>query len=172
MENKIDVFISRKSEDAHLAKKIYYFLKSKGLSVFDSDHSLAESGNSTYFESIHQALLIATHLIVVASSKENLFSPWIIHESNFFINRKISFRDKGNVISVTYGKISKYDMPPIIQYYENLPYSNGFEKLYQYVRKIEISDFELNPIINSDYSLNLDYRKGDQLLKEKKYNEA
>jgi len=109
-------------------------------------------GNSAYFESIHQALILATHLIVVASSKENLFANWIIHECNFFINRKISFRDKGNVISVTDVKISKYDMPPIIQYYENLTYSNGFEKLYQYVRKIEIWDLDFNSKINSDHS--------------------
>jgi|GEM_PF-3537214 len=41
MENKIDVFILRKSEDAHMAKVIYEFLTSNGQSVFDSDHSLA-----------------------------------------------------------------------------------------------------------------------------------
>lgn len=50
------------------------FLTSKGLQVFDSDHSLLEMGNSDYSHAIDDALAKINHLIVIGSSVENTTS--------------------------------------------------------------------------------------------------
>ena len=43
-----DVFLSRKSQDAHLANELYVFLTSKGCKVFESDFTLQEMSNDDY----------------------------------------------------------------------------------------------------------------------------
>lgn len=101
---KYDVFLSRKSEDAHLAKEIYDFLIDKGLKVFDSDHSLQEMGNADYSRAIDDALVNTEHLIVIGSSAENISSPWVEAEWRFFLNRKRSGKVKGNLFTVVLKK--------------------------------------------------------------------
>ena len=82
----IDVFLSRKSQDAALAKQLYDFLTAKGLRVFDSAYSLPELGNADYQQAIDHALETCTHMIVVGSSAEYICSSWVDAEWRLFIN--------------------------------------------------------------------------------------
>lgn len=98
MENiKYDVFLSRKSEDAHMAKEIYDFLTEKGLKVFDSDYSLQEMGNADYSEAIDNVLVNSDHIILLSSSIENINSPYVKTEWRFFVNRIRSGKVNGAV---------------------------------------------------------------------------
>jgi hypothetical protein len=141
MESKpIDVFISRKSQDAKYAKPLYDYLIQKGLHVFESDHTLKEMGDAEYIKSIDYALSNTHHMIVLASSQANINAPWVEAEWLFFLNRKRSGKASGNIVTVTKG-MPMDDVPPSLQNYEIIEYHpKNFDKIYAYVRK------ELAPI--------------------------
>ena len=120
-----DVFLSRKSQDAHLAKELYDFLTSKGLKVFDSDHSLQEMGNADYSRAIDDALVNTEHLIVVGSSVENISSPWVEAEWRFFLNRKRSGKINGNLLTVITEQDLIEKLPPSLQNYECIQFSKA-----------------------------------------------
>lgn len=111
--DRIDVFLSRKSQDAHLAKKMYDFLTSKGLQVFDSDHSLLEMGNSDYSRAIDDALAKINHLIVIGSLVENITPSWVEAEWRFFFNRKRANKTKGNILTVVTKTVAIDDLPQV-----------------------------------------------------------
>jgi TonB family protein len=131
--DRIDVFLSRKSQDAHLAKEVYDFLTSKGLQVFDSDHSLLEMGNSDYSRAIDDALVKTNHLIVIGSSIENITSSWVEAEWRFFLNRKRAGKIKGNILTVITKDVAIDDLPPSLQNYEVIPFEKKNEKILPYV---------------------------------------
>lgn len=134
--NKIDVFISRNSVDACFAKKIYDYLIIQGLSVFESDHSLKELGNSDYTKTIDEALVSTTHLIVVGSSADNIKSSWVEAEWLFFLNRKRSGKTSGNLFTVATNSLKLEDIPPSLANYEVIPYNKkNFPIIYNYVRE-------------------------------------
>lgn len=136
-----DVFLSRKSQDAHLAKELYDFLTSKGLKVFDSDHSLQEMGNADYSRAIDEALVNTEHLIVVGSSVENISSPWVEAEWRFFLNRKRSGKAKGNLLTVVTNGIKMDELPPSLQNYEVLENKKDrFNHVWAYVKSNLIQD--------------------------------
>jgi hypothetical protein len=133
---KIDVFISRKSADAPFAKKIYDYLTTQGLNVFESDQSLKELGNADYTKTIDEALVSATHLIVVGSSAENIKSSWVEAEWLFFLNRKRSGKTSGNLFTVATNSLKLGDVPPSLANYEVIPYNEkNFPIIYNYVRE-------------------------------------
>jgi uncharacterized protein len=131
--DRIDVFLSRKSQDAHLAKEVYDFLTSKGLQVFDSDHSLLEMGNSDYSRAIDDALAKTNHLIVIGSSVQNITSSWVEAEWRFFLNRKRANKTKGNILTVVTKTVAIDDLPPSLQNYEVIPFEQKNEKILPYV---------------------------------------
>jgi TonB family protein len=131
--DRIDVFLSRKSQDAHLAKEVYDFLTSKGLQVFDSDHSLLEMGNSDYSRAIDDALAKTNHLIVIGSSVENITSSWVEAEWRFFLNRKRANKTKGNILTVVTKTVAIDDLPPSLQNYEVIPFEQKNQKILPYV---------------------------------------
>lgn len=132
----IDVFISRKSSDAGYAEAIYNYLTAQGLSVFDSDHNLKETGNADYVKEIDAALTAATHMIVVGSSSENIKSSWVEAEWLFFLNRKRSGKTYGNLFTVITTDFKLEDVPPSLANYEIIPYNEkNFPVIYNYVRQ-------------------------------------
>lgn len=148
MENiKYDVFLSRKSEDAHLAKEIYDFLTEKGLKVFDSDISLPQIGNSDYRKKIDEALDSTTHLIVIGSNVKNISSSWVEAEWGFFIQEKRSGYKDGNILTIVKNEVILRELPPSLRYYEVLQLDNSnLDKILAYVKKSNIGESGNNEI--------------------------
>lgn len=132
----IDVFISRKSADAPYAQKLYEYLTAQGLTVFESDNTLKQLGNADYIKAIDEALVSATHLVVVGSSAANIKSSWVEAEWLFFLNRKRSGKTSGNLLTVNTNTLKLEDVPPSLANYEVIPYNEkNFPIVYNYVRQ-------------------------------------
>jgi TPR repeat protein len=130
-----DVFLSRKSQDAHLAKELYDFLTKKGVKVFDSEHSLPELGNADYQKAIDHALDSCTHMIVVGSSVENITSSWVEAEWRLFINEKRSGYKTGNILSVIATGVAFRSLPASLRYFEAIYLEKtNFERIWAYVK--------------------------------------
>lgn len=135
---KIDVFISRKSQDAKYAKQIYDYLEKEGLKPFDSDHSLRKIGNAEYSKAIDGVLEKTTHLMVVASSREHLESNWVEAEWRFFLNRKRSGKANGNLFTVICSDMQLDQVPASLQNYEVIPFNKkNFPTIYNYCKSKE-----------------------------------
>lgn len=182
MKTKFDVFLSRKTEDAQLADKIYEYLTGQGLKVFDAGHSLMEIGNSNYSEAIDEALEGTSHLIVIGSSVENISSEWVKSEWRFFLNRKRSGKKMGNIFSVITNDMVIDDLPASLHNYEVIFFETGFDKLIHYLGgskpvdpMVSLKDKkdmeELLPKDRINLGL-LDFEKGKALYDHKKYGEA
>jgi hypothetical protein len=132
----VDVFLSRKTEDAKFAKEIYDYLTRQGLAVFVSDQTLKEIGNADYTKTIDEALAGTTHLVVVGSSAENIKSSWVEAEWMFFLNRKRSGKTSGNLLTVITKDLSLGDVPASLANYEVIPFNEkNFPIIYNYVRQ-------------------------------------
>jgi hypothetical protein len=107
----IDVFISRKSDDAHLAKKLYQYLSDQGLSVFEANEGIAMRADSVFRKTIDDAVEECTHMIVLASSAENIKSKWVEYEWGLYINEKNSGRKDGNIFTVVTPNVDINDLP-------------------------------------------------------------
>lgn len=135
-KKKYDVFISRKSEDAYYAKKIYEYLTQKGLNVFESDHSLKEIGNADYSKVIEGVLEKTTHLIAVSSTKEYLSTGWVEFEWRSFLNRKRSGKADGNLFTVICSNMQLDDVPSALQNFEVIPFNKkNFPIIYNYSKR-------------------------------------
>lgn len=108
---QFDVFISRKSTDAKIAKELFIFLQKSGLKVFDSDISLHEIGIAEYQRTIDNILDEVQHIIVVGSSIENINSAWVKTEWETFENEKRSGRKNGNLLVVITKNVSIEKLP-------------------------------------------------------------
>ena len=132
---QIDVFISRKSEDAALAKQLYLFLTAKGLQVFDSDEALPKMGNTDYLEQIDKALESCAHMIVLGSLAEHIQSRWVKKEWSSFINEKLSGRKDGNLLTVIAGGWPIQNLPLSLRNYQVIPFDeNNFESVAAYLK--------------------------------------
>lgn len=135
MPQQFNVFLSRKSADAALAKELYLFLSDKGLTVFDAQESLPQMGISEYQEAIDEALDSCDHMIVVGSKLEHLNAPWVKAEWRSFINDKRADLKSGNLLTVVEGEISPHNLPPSLRSFEVIKYSrDNFERIYTYVK--------------------------------------
>ena len=172
-----DVFISRKSQDAHLAKELYEYLTAQGLTVFESDNTLKQLGNADYIKAIDEALISSTHMVVVGSSTANIQSSWVEAEWLFFLNRKRSGKTSGNLLTVATNTLKLEDVPPSLANYEIIPYSEkNFPNIYNYVRQPNTPPKQA---LKSPHPQNSDankaqeyFEKGDKLYDEGKYEES
>ena len=129
-----DVFISAKSEDYALARKVFHFFKAQRLNPFFSDESLPKLGNSDYRKEIDCALERARHIVVVTTSRKNIESPWVEAEWGFFINEKRAGRKPGNIVTIIAGDLLPSDLPPSLRGYQALNHDDaGLQKLLAYV---------------------------------------
>lgn len=131
-----DVFISRKSEDAHYAKQIYDYLTAQGLHVFESDHSLKEIGNADYSKVIEGVLEKTTHLIALSSTKEYLSSGWVEFEWKSFLNRKRSGTASGNLFTVICSNMQLDEVPFALRSFEVIPFNKkNFPIIFNYSKR-------------------------------------
>lgn len=103
-----DVFISYKhgtgggqtTGDYVIAREVYNFLSSRGLSVFFSQVSLERVGTSEYKQTIDDALQSSRVLVAVGTSAENLASQWVRYEWDGFLNDVLGgFKPDGKVFA-------------------------------------------------------------------------
>lgn len=99
-DTEFDVFISHKSEDYAIAKKVYDVLTNEGFKVFLSEISLVNIANSDYTSAIDETLEKTHNMVVIATSIEKINSGWVQYEWSSFLNEKRSGRKKGNLITV------------------------------------------------------------------------
>ncbi len=131
--NKVDVFISHKSQDYKLAKEVYDFLISCGISVFLSEVSLPALSNADYSAEIDKALEYAENIIVIATSKENVLSGWVQYEWTTFANEKRSGRKNGNIVTLIDENMPVTDLPILLRQFEVIPVKD-FENVKNFLK--------------------------------------
>lgn len=146
---RIDIFISRKSEDARLAKKMYDYFTARGLVVFESDHLLYSEGVSDYGKAIDDALNSTKHFIVLASRTEYFNAPWVDSEWRYYMNRLRMGQASGNLLVMITAGMPLKTIPPALQhrqvfYYEDSP--EVFDKMLPYVTPADGSEITPPPI--------------------------
>jgi hypothetical protein len=162
MKQKFDVFLSRKTEDAHLADTVYQYVTEKGLKVFDERHSLKDIGNSAYSEVIDETLEGTSHLIVIGSSAENIRSKWVMSEWTSFLNLQRSGKTKGNILTLVTRNVSMEDLPLQLRNYQIFYFENGLESILPYVNKNNQEEKTADPTEISpkkQYDLNFEENK-------------
>lgn len=172
---KYDVFLSRKKEDAHFAKEIYDYLTKNGLKVFDSDHTLVEIGNTDYSREIDIALTNSENLIVVCSSVDKIASDWVESEWRYFLNRKRSGKVKGNLLTVMTIENSIDDLPPSLQNYEVVFIKDYYlQKIQKYISQNEhLKTENKNSVEELKKNKAQEYfEDGQDLFEKKSYTEA
>jgi hypothetical protein len=133
-DRPVDVFVSAKDQDHHHARRVYDFLRRKGLRVFLSRESLPDLGDSDYRRQIEKFLDQTTHLVVVTSSSANATSGWVEFEWGAFHNEKLSNRKSGNLITLLAGPCRPQDLPLGLRIYQSLRLDDdGLEELLSYV---------------------------------------
>lgn len=129
----VDVFISHKSDDFPIAKRVFDYLVSKGISAFLSEMSLPALSGADYSAEIDDALEHAKNIVVIASSKENVNSGWVKYEWNTFANEKRSGRKTGNIVTLIADNMQISDLPILLRQYEVLLYTE-YEKIVEFVK--------------------------------------
>ena len=135
-----DVFISFKNSgkdgkptpDASAARGVYNALKSAGLKVFFSEESLAEVGKGQFGKSIETALESARVLILVASCREHIESPWVETEWDSFLQTVRSGHKQGELFIFNCGDLKPADLPLFLRRQQMFA-QNSMEKLLQFV---------------------------------------
>lgn len=113
-----DVFISHKSEDYKIAKRVYDVLSKKGIKIFLSEITLPAIANTDYTAEISNALDLSKHLIVIADSINKISSGWVKYEWTAFLNEKLSGRKEGNILTVVTDNISIDELPFTLRQFE------------------------------------------------------
>ena len=135
-----DVFISFKNSskdgkatpDATAARSVYDALKSAGMKVFFSEESLAEVGKGHFGKSIETALESARVLILVASCREHIESPWVETEWDSFLQNIRSGNKQGELFIFNCGDLKPADLPLFLRRQQMFA-QNSMEKLLQFV---------------------------------------
>lgn len=116
--NRIDVFISHKSQDYPLAKAVYDELTKAGCKVFLSEVSLPAASNTDYISAIDDALEKSKGMVVIADSIETFDSGWVHYEWSSFLNEKRSGRKSGNLITMVRKEEDIARLPYALRQYE------------------------------------------------------
>lgn len=173
-EKDYDIFISFKSkdkdgkstEDALIARDLYDQFVAEGYEVFMSDVSLKDRINAEYEPIIYNALQTSEVFILVGTSKENVYSPWVRNEWSRFINiiNTSGGRLNPSFFIPVYKNMSPYEMPRINN--RNVQCVDASDLLY----KKNISDY-IKHLISPTYSHEKDLTK-EELARIKIQEEA
>ncbi len=130
-----DVFICYKAKDgkgyptkeAKWGRKLYERLTyQKGLKVFFAEETLV-GNNMEYEAQIYSALVSSKLMFVLASSLDNVSSPWVKNEWKRFHEMQKAHHEK--VLRVVSANIEPYDLPRELQHSQVIDYDNmDFEK--------------------------------------------
>lgn len=160
---KYDVFISCKSEDYKLAKKVYKYLTDNDFRVFLSSKELKKLKDAEYLDKISEALDNSYHLIVLSSSKDNIMSKFVHFEWSTFLNEILSGRKNGQIMSIL-KDVEVADLPIQLRPFERFKINDYKNSILSY---IETPDYlerrkRINPPIDTEE---------ERLLKEEKKKE-
>lgn len=132
-----DVFVSFKSEDESLARKVYEFLKQNGKEVFFSKETLTRLGESEYEDAIYNAIDHSKHLVLVGSNPEYFKTDWVSREWKYFNNKNRKREKKGNIVIILPGEYvtDTEKLPPQLRYeFEIIRISDFKDRLLSYMR--------------------------------------
>ena len=135
-----DVFISFKNSgkdglptpDSKHARAVYQALIALGLKVFFSEESLAEEGHGNFSRTIETALESARILILVASCREHIESPWVETEWGNFLERLRSGTKEGEIFILSCGNLRPADLPLFLRRQQMFP-ADSLDKLIKFV---------------------------------------
>lgn len=134
MEQKYDVFISSKSSDYPIAEELRDFLINNGRSVFLASKELQRIGESEYSRIIDEALDRCHHLVVVATSVENINSKWVSYEWRTFSNDIKSGYRTGNLITILSDEIKLQLLPASLRHQQSFTFSIYRDNILDYLR--------------------------------------
>ena len=120
---RYDVFLSSKSEDYPLAEAVYEYLSENGFTVFAASKELDKIGEAAYADAINSALDTCMHMIVIASSSQNLHSKWVKHEWSTFSNDLNSGYRDGNLLTIL-DNISPKNLPAGLRHQQSFKYES------------------------------------------------
>lgn len=132
-EKKYGVIISSKSEDYPIAEKVYDFLVANGLTVFLTSKELENINEDDYATVIDDALDLSSHMIVVASSIENVNPAWVKYEWRTFCNDLIIGYKEGKLFTILGDAVEKRSLPASIRHKESFTLLNYQTKLLSYL---------------------------------------
>lgn len=135
-----DVFISFKNSgkdgkatpDAEAARSVYEALKAEKIKVFFSEESLAEVGKGQFGKSIETALESSKVLILVASSREHIESPWVEAEWDSFLQTVRSGHKEGELFIFNCGNLNPGELPLFLRRQQMFA-KDSMSKLVQFV---------------------------------------
>lgn len=137
---KYDVFLSYKSEDYKIAKKVNHFLRESGLTVFFSEVTLKNIGKAEYSVSIDKAIDSCNHMIVVASKVEYLTQGWVQYEwSSFADNIKCGYKS-GNLLTILTPDINLHELPLGLRHRQAFSTRNFDENILPYLMLAELTN--------------------------------
>lgn len=131
-----DVFLSYKSEDDALAKKVYDYLTQSGKEVFYAKETLPQLGESEYEEMIFEAIDRSRHMVLIASNPDYLKTAWVKDEWSTFNNEIREGRKKGNLVLLLTDDIEgdKGRLPTQLRQKEIVKMSEFRNRLLSYLR--------------------------------------
>ena len=131
-----DVFISYKSEDEALARKVYDYLTQSGKEVFFAKQTLPQLGESEYRAAIFEALERSKHLVVVGSKPDYLKTKWVRKEWDTFDNEITDGRKNGALVLLLADDIvaDKGQLPIELRAKEIVKMSEFRSRLLSYLR--------------------------------------
>ena len=132
-----DVFISYKSEDEMLARRVYDYLLSAGKRVFFACEVLPDLGKTEYRDAIMDALDHSQHLVLVTSKLDYITSNWVKEEWSFFASKLIEDDHKGNIALIVHDdfKVEKKLLPPNLRYKQRFLMSNFKNSLLKFLQQ-------------------------------------
>ncbi len=131
-----DVFISFKSQDEVLARKVYDYLTQSGKEVFFAKETLPQLGDGEYRPAIFEALDCSKHMVIVSSNPEYLKTKWVKKEWDIFDNEMTEGRKDGTLILVLSDDIAcdKGNLPIELRTKEIVKMSEFRNRLLSYLR--------------------------------------
>lgn len=136
---KYDVFLSYKSEDYKIAMKVHRFLTENGLTVFFSEVTLGNIGESKYSESIDKAIDNSKNMVVVSSNIEYLTQGWVKYEWSAFADNIKSGISNGNLITILTPEVKIKDLPLGLRHRQSFTTKNFTEGVLPYLTNGEVA---------------------------------
>ena len=116
-----------------MAERVYDFLKSNGLSVFIASEELGKIGEAQYADAIDEVLDNSNHMVVVASSVENVKSKWVKYEWGTFSNDLKSGYRSGNLLTVLCNSISLKSLPASLRHQQSFTFESYKDEILSYL---------------------------------------
>lgn len=157
-----DIFISCKSEDYPVARKVYQYLKGQKYSVFLADTELRKKGNAEYGKIIDEALDTATHMIIIASNPEYIRSTYVESEWRIFMEEKRAGRKTGNIITIINFPIPA--LPISLRVFQSFMV-NDFVKITDFLPISKPNQYDL--FVKLKDSIELRYVNGEYVIIDK-----